>query len=475
MNDNTNGNIFLSILLIVLLSLRSTMLFAGHKNDVSRVALLTRDSVEAEGALADTSSVFSLASVSSDSLSVTYHSTADTLPNTQYTIMRDSASHRESDMERMKRRYTHFISLEGSYGRVAVGYSDFLKGDNLKGTPIKQQASMSFKYAFQPRRGTVYDLLYGSPYQGLGFFTSTYYHGRDIGTPWGIYLFQGARVAQITPKLSFNYEWNFGFSGGWHHYSYPENKINTVIGSPFNAYINASFYFNYIISRHFDFKIGISANHFSNGNTKLPNDGINALSGVFGIKYYFNRDFDKNYSTRNIVRPPFRRAMLYELLAYASWKDAAFENSDGMMPSPYLNKKLLVGGFSFSPMYVLSRKIRLGASLDFSFDNSRGMSYEYTVNGIKCTKGSVRDRIAVGTAAKVDFVMPFFIISSSLGYDIIKGGGSLPPFYQILALRFDLTPHVFLNIGYKARNFQYPDNLMLGMGFRFGRGTRYQL
>ena len=49
------------------------------------------------------------------------------------------------------------------------------------------------------------------------------------------------------------------------------------------------------------------------------------------------------------------------------------------------------------------------------------------------------------------------------------------PTYQIIALRFDLSSHFFFSIGYKARQFQYPDNLMWGMGFRFGRGTRYQL
>lgn len=381
----------------------------------------------------------------------------------------------ESDLDRMKRRFTHFVAAEASFGRVAVGQSSFMRGDNTKGTPITNQSLYAIKYGVQARRGTSQSILYGAPYQGLGFFSSTFHHPQDLGTPWGLYLFQGARIAIITPRLSFNYEWKFGLSGGWHHYSYPDNTANDIIGSPVNAYINTTFYVNYIISKHFGVSAGISATHYSNGNTRTPNRGINVLSGTIGMRYYFNRDFDRYFSPRKIMtRPPFRRAMTYEIMGYASWKDAILDTHSSV-ENPYLNKKLLVAGFSFSPMYVLGRKVRLGGSLDFSYDKSRGLSYEHTRQGVRYIPAAPRDRMALGLSAKVDFVMPYFTITGALGYDIIEGAGGMPPTYQIISLRFDVSSHFFLSIGYKARQFQYPDNLMLGMGFRFGRGTRYQL
>ena len=42
-------------------------------------------------------------------------------------------------------------------------------------------------------------------------------------------------------------------------------------------------------------------------------------------------------------------------------------------------------------------------------------------------------------------------------------------FYQILALKTFLTQHVFLHVGYQLNNFKNPNNLMLGIGYRFGR------
>ena len=40
-------------------------------------------------------------------------------------------------------------------------------------------------------------------------------------------------------------------------------------------------------------------------------------------------------------------------------------------------------------------------------------------------------------------------------------------FYQILALKIDLTHSVFLHVGYNLRNFHEPNYLMLGLGYRF--------
>lgn len=444
----TRTTVFISTLsIIVLLTLRSTMIFASYA-PLSGMEYAELDTLASTG-VADTS-VYDKAKV--------------WVPQV------------ESDLDRMKRRFTHFIAAEASFGRVALGQSSFMRGDNSKGTAITNQSLYAVKYGFQARRGTSQSILYGAPYQGLGFFSSTFHHPQDLGTPWGLYLFQGARIAIITPRLSFNYEWKFGMSGGWHHYSYPDNPANDIIGSPLNAYINTTFYINYIISKHWGVSAGISATHYSNGNTRTPNRGINVLSGTIGMRYYFNRDFDRYFSPRNIItRPPFMRSMSYEIMGYASWKDAILDTSNTPVENPYLNKKLLVAGFSFSPMYVLGRKVRVGGSLDFSYDKSRGLSYEHTRYGIKYVPAAPRDRMALGLSAKVDFVMPYFTITGSLGYDIIEGAGNMPPTYQIIALRFDLSSHFFFSIGYKARQFQYPDNLMWGMGFRFGRGTRYQL
>ena len=44
------------------------------------------------------------------------------------------------------------------------------------------------------------------------------------------YVFQGARIARFNPRLSLNYEWNFGISAGWKPYDNDYNSYNGAVG-----------------------------------------------------------------------------------------------------------------------------------------------------------------------------------------------------------------------------------------------------
>ncbi len=62
--------------------------------------------------------------------------------------------------------------------------------------------------------------------------------------------------------------------------------------------------------------------------------------------------------------------------------------------------------------------------------------------------------------------MPFFTINVGLGTNVL-GRGDLRGLYQVFALKIDVTRSSFLHIGYNLQNFQTPNYLMLGLGFRF--------
>ena len=84
---------------------------------------------------------------------------------------------------------------------------------------------------------------------------------------------------------SLNYEWNFGISAGWKPYDNDYNSYNGAVGSRVNAYLNAGIYLNWSLSRYFDFIIGGDFTHFSNGNTKFPNAGVNTTGAKIGLVY----------------------------------------------------------------------------------------------------------------------------------------------------------------------------------------------
>ena len=135
------------------------------------------------------------------------------------------------------------------------------------------------------------------------------------------YVFQGARIARFNPRLSLNYEWNFGISAGWKPYDNDYNSYNGAVGSRVNAYLNAGIYLNWSLSRYFDFIIGGDFTHFSNGNTKFPNAGVNTTGAKIGLVYNFNREeADLTKSLVHPYVPRFPRHVSYDLVLFGSWR-----------------------------------------------------------------------------------------------------------------------------------------------------------
>ena len=72
-----------------------------------------------------------------------------------------------------------------------------------------------------------------------------------------------------------------------------------------------------------------------------------------------------------------------------------------------------------------------------------------------------------GLSLRAELVMPVFSINVGVGRNLIYSGGDMKGFYQILALKTYITRHLFLHVGYQLSKFKDPNNLMLGLGYRF--------
>ena len=78
----------------------------------------------------------------------------------------------------------------------------------------------------------------------------------------------------------------------------------------------------------------------------------------------------------------------------------------------------------------------------------------------------IQNQLALGLSGRAEYVMPFFTIGVGLGTNVL-GRGNLRGLYQVFALKINVTRSSFLHIGYNLQDFQTPNYLMLGLGFRF--------
>lgn len=363
-------------------------------------------------------------------------------------------------------RFLHKITLEGRPAYIFPTNS-YLNGVYNGGKSINNAFSGHLKYSFQSLPGSLTDRIYGGVYQGIGVARYTFGEREAIGNPVALYLFQGGRIVRPNSRLSLNYEWNFGLSFGWKPYDRYDNPDNVMIGTKTNAYLNLSVYLNWMLSSRVDLLVGVSATHFSNGNTGFPNAGMNTAGAKVGLAYYLNRPNRPPVPLYSGPIPPFRRHISYDLVLFGSWKRKGVESGSEQIPVPH---KYTVLGFNFMPMYNVGYKFRAGVSLDGLYDASANVytNGDHTMNGeLMVHTPPLRYQMALGVSGRAEYVMPYFTIGVGLGTNVMYNGRDNKGLYQVVALKIDVARSSFLHIGYSLMDFRTPNHLMLGVGYRF--------
>lgn len=345
----------------------------------------------------------------------------------------------------------------------------YLRGENMEGREMNHAFSGRLKYAFQLPAESYSGRIYRGAYQGVGVAWHDF--NPQLGNPFSAFIFQGARIRQLAPRLSLNYEWNLGLTFGWHPFDAETNPENRVIGSKVTAYIDADFYLRWQLSRSWDLNAGVSVIHFSNGNTTIPNAGLNVLGGRVSLAYYIHRQ--ELPSGERVHVPRFRRHMSYDLLFYGAYRRQGFDLGDGPVAMP---GKYGVFGFNFTPLYDINYWLSAGLSVDGVYDRSANLQFEDYIVGaddrqddprIHVGRPSAWHQMALGLSARAEFIMPFFTINVGMGRNLICAPGDLKAWYQLLALKLNLNRKLFLHIGYSLQDFRYPNHLMIGLGWHF--------
>ena len=373
------------------------------------------------------------------------------------------------------RKATHLLSVE--FKPAYVFPTDaFFRGDNRKQNPLRANLSGHVKYGFQFAPDSYWGKHYPHVVQGIGVGYNTFFNPTELGNPVSVYAFQTARIATLAPRLYLNYEWDFGASFGWKKFDEEDNYYNTVVGSKINAYINLGFSLYWAINPNTSLKAGIDLTHYSNGNTNYPNFGVNTLGGSIGLVRRFGADRrtepDAPSSFTAPGQPAFRPYVSYDLVLYgATRRKGSFppEGDPLLVPGSFG-----IVGLNFAPMYNFSRYFRAGLSLDAQYDESANIDRHIanstqwpTSDNIRFYRPPFIEQFSVGLSARAEIVMPIFSINLGIGRNILCKGPDTNSFYQVLALKADITRFLFLHVGYQLYRFKDPNNLMLGLGFRF--------
>lgn len=343
----------------------------------------------------------------------------------------------------------------------------FFRGENCLGKPIRFGYSGHLKYSFQFAGNSRWGLLYPYTYQGIGVSYNDLGNHKEIGSPVAVYAFQGSRIATLASVLSLDYEWNFGAFFGWKKYNNMDNSNNYVVGSKINAYINLGFLLNWQMTPQWNLTAGVDLTHYSNGNTGYPNLGVNLVGGRVGVVYVLGSGEPKRGASAFAYNSDFKPYVSYDVVVYGAGRKRAFitEDESFMIPGTFG-----IVGFNFTPMYNFNRFFRAGLSLDAQYDESANVAAHYVGGGKenpKFYRPPFREQFGIGLSARGELVMPIFAVNLGIGYNVWQKGEDTKGWYQVLALKTSITRNLFLHVGYQLSKFKAPNNLMLGLGWRF--------
>lgn len=361
-------------------------------------------------------------------------------------------------------------------------HHDFFRGSNSIGKPMRASVSEHLRYSFMFPMSSRLGELYPTAYQGVGVASYSFFNHRELGTPTAVYVFQGARIASFGHGLSLDYEWNFGASFGWHPFSAPDkdgnggNPLNTVTGTKTNAFIDLALMLSWNPVPEWTVSAGVDFSHFSNGDTSFPNAGVNstgmrvgAVRSFGGIPMAGRCGMDRG----GLKGQPFMERISLDVIAFGAWNSENVTHGD---VEYMVEGKFAVAGFHLNPLYRIAAFLRIGASVDIQFNE--GVNLPSYVAGADSENGTIRfhrpplrDQLAAGVSLRAELQMPVFSVNLGVGHNIIYKGEELGGIYNFAVLKAFLTKSLFAHVGLKMCYTEASNNLMIGLGWRFGNNA----
>lgn len=356
----------------------------------------------------------------------------------------------------------HNVSF-GVRPALLTRHHSFYRGENAAGRPITTTSSVHLQYSFYFPASSASGTLFPTSYQGIGLGYNTFFNHQIMGSPVLLYVFQGARIAQLGENLSLDYEWNFGVSAFWKH--------NPVTGTDCNVYANGGLLLSWYPITDWKFSFGLDYTHFSNGDTKFPNFGVN----TYGLHLAASRTFgdgivqtpDRPYRNR-LAHKPFLKRTTLDLILCGAWvKDCV--KYQGI--SYEVDGRFGVLALHLNPLYKVTHYFSVGPSIDIQYNESANISdhvagVNFKENVIKFHRPPLSEQLCAGVSARIEFTAPIFSINLGVGHNIIYKGNELDGLYYLLALKSFLGKNLFIHTGLRIPS-KASINLLLGLGWRF--------
>lgn len=369
------------------------------------------------------------------------------------------------------------FTLAGGYGWVAP-INDFVKGINPDNKKITSMTNVSLRMTKEVDGKDYWHYFYNGFYYGAGLFHGQFNYSKHLGNPFALYGLIGFNFLH-TKVFSLKSELALGFSGIWQTYD-NEHRYNVAVSSPVETYIHADLEGYFSINQHWQVNLGASFIHFSNGNLRQPNKGINILTPALGITYipkqltHINRkllDNDNNKVKDKIESFKPHWQSQYNIYFAQKGMYVFYEKPDnsGAMQEDTARGVYPIVGLQARCLRKFAINHALGLGFDLTYNESIGKNEEtyYYPNNYK-DNISKSQHLTFSTFLSYEYNIHRLSFMLEPGIYIYRYKDSyLPQVFERINIRYQFNYGIFAQLGIRAYDFRKADYLEFGLGYRF--------
>jgi hypothetical protein len=163
--------------------------------------------------------------------------------------------------------------------------------------------------------------------------------------------------------------------------------------------------------------------------------------------------------------------MSLDLTICGAWYEETLTYND---KEYHLDGKFGVLAFHINPLYKLRENLLIGPSIDIQYNE--GVNLSGHIAGVNAITDEIRfyrppleEQLAAGLSVRIELKMPIFTVNLGIGHNLIYEGAELGGIYNMAVLKTFITENLYLHTGLKINYTSSSNNLLLGVGWRFGR------
>ena len=357
----------------------------------------------------------------------------------------------------------HNITVLAFYqlGKV-LSTNKFVSGNNEEHLPVSVFQSASLQLSKQTTGDKLWEQLYAFPRFGAGIYTARFDDFPEIGKPVAIYGMLDLPLFRLG-KFTINSDFGLGLTFNWR--SFGQDKYNIAIGAQETVYLDLGASFEYKFRNNLLLDLGCSFTHFSNGDLKKPNYGINLFSPKLRLGYNFH---EPGNEFRHDVIPKFNKISEINLSVYTGWENILYKGHD--VDSTTRNKGVYYPAYGIAASF--NRKISYKSKLGF------GIMADYlgaANSSISVINGRLEDKDATFSEGfELSCFPAYSLVAGNLSI-IIEEGFYLyrakyhkrtPDSYQRLGLNYAVYKNISVGINLRAYQFQTSDYIEWTLVYR---------